>query len=201
MDQVTGAQIAAAAEKYAGAGYVYGGNASSVGGWDCSSFVSYVLGHDLGMALPGGRWGQPGFPPNAHVPVVTSYAAWSGAVPTTDPQPGDLVLWVGEGTGGHIGFVTGPDKMCSALDSAQGRVDTPIVGYGPTGITQVYRHLTEAAGSAAPPGGGGKGVSSRSLVEAVAVAVLVTTALVGIVVGAAGLAGLGFEAATLWAVK
>src|SRR5215472_13498415 len=71
---VTGDQVASDALRYVGAGYIYGGPAARPGDWDCSSFVSYVLGHDLGMALPGGKWGAPGFPPGSHGPVVESYA-------------------------------------------------------------------------------------------------------------------------------
>src|SRR5215471_17844478 len=92
--RVTGTQIAQDAEQYIGLGYVYGGDASQPGVWDCSSFVSYVLGHDLGLALPGGRWGEPGFPPTSHGPVVETYASWAGAQTVTAPQVGDLACFV-----------------------------------------------------------------------------------------------------------
>ena len=150
---IPGPVIAAAAKKYDGQGYVYGGNASRPGDWDCSSFASYVLGHDLGMGLPGGRWGGPGMPPAVHGPVVLSYVTWGGAdpVPAGQQQAGDLVCWAGVGTGGHMGFVLGTDQMVSALDTAQGTLITPIQGYGPTG-TPVYRRIR---GSGTAPGGAG----------------------------------------------
>src|SRR5579859_1701320 len=109
---VTGAAIAADAMRYAGQGYVFGGPADRPGNWDCSSFVSWVLGHDLGLALPGGAWGAPGFPPSAHGPVVTDYAAWRATVPipASRATAGDLVCWVGVGAGGHIGIVLAPDR-------------------------------------------------------------------------------------------
>lgn len=146
---VTGDQIASDALRYRGQGYSYGGPAARPGDWDCSSFVSYVLGHDLGMGLPGGKWGGPGMPPGSHGPVVTSYASWGGAVTVNAPARGDLVCFVGSGTSGHIGIVLGPNQMVSALDSASGTLVTPITGYGPPGAPIVYRRvLGAAAGSA-----------------------------------------------------
>lgn len=153
---VTGAQIAADAARYIGLGYVFGGDASSPGNWDCSSFVSYVLGHDLGLALPGGRWGEPGFPPTSHGPVVTSYAGWSLAntIPAAAAAPGDLICFVGVGASGHIGIVTGPNQMISALNPTIGTARTPIAGYGPYGAPLVYRRLLgiPAGQAPAPPG-------------------------------------------------
>ena len=97
----SGSQIAADASKYAGLGYVYGGDASSPGNWDCSSFVSYVLGHDFNLGLPGnGRFGEPGYPPTSHGPVVVDYANWNGARTVAGPpQAGDLCCFVGLGAG------------------------------------------------------------------------------------------------------
>ena len=89
------------------------GDASSPGNWDCSSFVSYVLGHDLGLALPGnGRFGEPGYPPNSHGPVVVDYANWQGArtVPAP-PQPGDLCCFVGLGASGQREEVDAPHHL------------------------------------------------------------------------------------------
>lgn len=48
----SGQAIAADALRYKGAPYVWGGAKPS--GWDCSGFVNYVIGHDLGMTIPGG---------------------------------------------------------------------------------------------------------------------------------------------------
>jgi cell wall-associated NlpC family hydrolase len=193
---VTGDQIASAALKYKGAGYTYGGPAAHPGDWDCSSFVSYVLGHDLGLSLPGGKWGQPGFPPGSHGPVVESYAAWRGAVTVQAPGArGDLVCFVGVGPNGHMGVVLGPDQMVSALDSASGTLVTPIAGYGPPGAPVVYRRVIAAAagtafGAAAsgqvPAGGLAAAAEALLIVGAMAAAVLFGAVLAGGAVAAGG---------------
>lgn len=192
---VTGDQIAADALRWAGQGYIYGGPAARPGNWDCSSFISYVLGRDLGLALPGGKWGAPGFPPNAHGPVVESYASWRGAVTVNAPARGDLVCFVGQGVNGHIGIVLGTDQMVSALDSTDGTKVTPINGYGPPGAPIVYRRiLGAAAGSAAAAvttaASGQQGyapmVTALLLVAVMGAAVLAAAAAAGTAVALAG---------------
>jgi cell wall-associated NlpC family hydrolase len=144
----TGTDIAQDAMRYQGQPYTYGGRADHPGDWDCSSFVSYVLGHDLGLILPGGgRYGSSGYPPSAHGPVVSTYAAWNGATTLPAGQPpatGDLCVWNGLGPLGHIGIATDPAHMVSALDHESGTVHTPIQGYGPAGVKVVYRRLNGA---------------------------------------------------------
>lgn len=107
--------IAAAALKYVGAGYVFGGNASSVGNWDCSSFTSYVLGHDLGINLPGGKWGQAGFPPHAHGPATGQYMLYGTSVQRGSEKSGDLII-----SSEHMGIVLGGGQYVSARTPALG---------------------------------------------------------------------------------
>ena len=153
--------ITSFALQYQGSGYVYGGPGWPPGNWDCSSFVSTVLGRGNGITLPGGeKWGMPGVPPHEHGPDVEAYAAWGGAVTVTSPSPGDLVVWDGAGPNGHIGIYLGPDEMISALNTASGTKKTPINGYGPSGLTPFYRRVTGAAGGT---GTGPGGVSVASL--------------------------------------
>jgi cell wall-associated NlpC family hydrolase len=196
----TGAAIAATARRYDGAGYVYGGNASAVGDWDCSSFVSYVLGHDLGMGLPGGVWGGPGMPPAVHGPVVLDYVQWSGAtaVPGGQEAAGDLVCWPGVGAGGHIGIVQAVNVMVSALDTQYGTLESPIVGWGPT--DQFVFRRVNGTGIMPPPGPSTVGVGSGGWQD-------VTVALLaGLLVGGGMIVGvLGIAAALavggVWAVS
>lgn len=103
------------AMRYIGAGYQYGGNASAIGRWDCSSFVSYVLGHDLGIPLPGGKWGDPGFPPHAHGPTTLQYLVYGSALNRADVKPGDLVVWQT-----HMGIAISPTQIVAARTTASG---------------------------------------------------------------------------------
>lgn len=199
MALVTGDQIAADGLRYRGESYVYGGPADHPGDWDCSSFVSYVLGHDLKLSLPGGKWGAPGFPPGAHGPVVESYASWRGAITVQSPARGDLVCFVGEGASGHIGIVLGPDQMVSALDSASGTLVTPITGYGPPGAPIVYRRvIAAAAGTAAASAGQAAGGFSPANLAPAMFALLVVGGMAAAVLGAAVLLGSGAALGGLW---
>jgi cell wall-associated NlpC family hydrolase len=134
----TGSAIADDALKYQGAGYVWGGNASRPGNWDCSSFVSYVLGHDLGLPLPGGHWGDPGFPPHAHGPTTLQYLLYGEPVDLKDIQPGDLIV-----STVHIGICIGGGKMISAQDPQLG---TNIGGF-PQGFPAGPPHYRRPTGA------------------------------------------------------
>ena len=191
--------IAGEALKYAGAGYVYGGTAAHPGDWDCSSFVSYVLGHDLRMKLPGGgSFGDPGFPPNSHGPVVTSYASWAGAARVRRPGPGVLCCWVGEGVNGHIGIAIDGQRMISALDSADGTKVTRIDAVSKPGVPLVFRQVKGAAGGAAagpgdavPKGAAAGAVAGLLLVGASVGALFLAAVAVGQVGGLAVAAAVG----------
>jgi cell wall-associated NlpC family hydrolase len=147
---VSGATIAAAGESLAGEfPYRFGGAPGANGrdGSDCSGFVNYVLGVMLGMAIPGYLPGA--YKGTGHGPVVIQYASgWDGDVAVTAAQaaPGDLAVWPGLGGLAHIGIVTGKNQMVSALNPSAGTAVTPITGYGPPGVPQVFRRV-KAAGS------------------------------------------------------
>jgi len=112
---VTASVISQKALQYKGAGYVWGGNASAIGDWDCSSFVSKVLGQDCGLPLPGGKWGDPGFPPHAHGPTTLDYMLYGTGISHSDVRAGDLVVSVE-----HIGIAISPTQMISARDPQAG---------------------------------------------------------------------------------
>lgn len=94
-----GSQIVAAARKYIGVPYVWGGH--SPAGFDCSGLVTYVLAKDLGRT---------NLPNNIHVHTL-QWIAWRGAtsIPRAQCAPGDLACWPG-----HMGIATSTDKMIHA---------------------------------------------------------------------------------------
>jgi cell wall-associated NlpC family hydrolase len=89
--------ITSLAKSMVGSPYVWGGTSTS--GWDCSGFVQWVYAQS-GISLPR---------------VTTDQAA--ALTPTSNPQPGDLVLQNG---GAHIGIYLGGGMMVSALNPSEG---------------------------------------------------------------------------------
>lgn len=115
----TGSSIANDALRYQGHPYIYGGapGPNGTSGWDCSSFCSWVLGHDLGMTLPGNS--SPGYAGTSHGPNTVSYLGWSGAETVghsgSASQAGDLCVWQT-----HMGIAIGNGQMISAQTEATG---------------------------------------------------------------------------------
>lgn len=129
--------IASDAMKYEGHPYLYGGSPgpSGTSPWDCSSFVNWVLGHDLGLTLPGGVTGYDG---TSHGPTTLGYLAWGGAVTINRASlaPGDLCVWQT-----HIGIYIGNGEMISALNESLGTQVTTVTGGAPGGELLVCRRV------------------------------------------------------------
>lgn len=119
----SGVAIATDALRYKGAGYVWGGNASSTGKWDCSSFVFKVLAQDMGMTVLGHKWGDAGVPPNAHGPTAAEYAGAGQGISRAQVQAGDLLVWPH-----HIGIAISNTSMISAQDQRLGTGVSSIDG-------------------------------------------------------------------------
>lgn len=136
----TSSAIANDALKYVGHKYVFGGSpgTNGQGGWDCSSMVNWVLGHDLGMRLPGES--TAGYSGTSHGPTTVGYLGWSGASTISNKasaaQPGDLCVWQT-----HIGIATGGGNMVSALDEAEGTKETTIGEGSPSGELLFVRRI------------------------------------------------------------
>ena len=130
-----GQQIATKALSYAGHAYVYGGapGPDGNGGWDCSSFVSYILYVQFGINIPGGQWN-----PSTHGPTAADYLGWSGAetIPANSVGAGDLCVWET-----HIGIAINNTQMISALNPQLGTAVTGIQQGGPQGESLTCRQL------------------------------------------------------------
>lgn len=144
----SGQQIIGDAMRYNGHKYIYGGASNPTDGWDCSSFASYVLGHDLGMLLPGNKaWAAATNNGNDHGPVASDFVNTPGFVKVgssaTNNEPGDLLVW-----SGHVGFGTGNGGMFSALDEQ--------LGTGASSASAPYPYLGTYRAETGGGGGGGK---------------------------------------------
>ena len=141
--QLNGA-IVQAARKYVGIMYHFGGAQNPNAGFDCSGLVNWVLGHDLGLTLPGQH--SPGFAGTSHGPVTTDYFNWSGAktVSRSDIQAGDLLCG-----GGHIGIATGGNMYIDAPTFGE-RVHETTISWT---LTPLVRRVTPQAQLANQTGG------------------------------------------------
>jgi len=142
-------QISSDAMKYQGAGYVWGGApAKGAGNWDCSSFVNWVCGHDLGLPIPGYPAGS--YTGASHGPTTLVWLAWSGLETVSHDgstaAPGDLAIWQT-----HMGIVTGPNQMISAQDPANGTGVSAINGFIPGELLSIRRYKA-TTGSVVPGG-------------------------------------------------
>ncbi len=93
-----------------GSPYVWGG--TTPGGWDCSGFTQWVYAQ-AGISIP-------------------RVNAWNSMTPTSNPQPGDLVMQNG---GAHVGIYVGNGMMVSALNPSQG---TLLHAVAATGSSSFY---------------------------------------------------------------
>lgn len=118
-------------EKWNGHKYIWGGGANPSTGWDCSSFVNYIVGHDFRLNLPGGgSWAQMTNNGAAHGPVAAAYNNWNYGrrVPWSGAKKGDLAI---ENNGAHIGFIIQDNTAGSNADTLQGfAARSPATGTG-----------------------------------------------------------------------
>jgi len=87
--RATGSAIADRGLSYLGSGSVYKWGGADPRGWDCSGFANYVIGHDLGAAIPG----SPSGAYSGHGPTTVQWALAGKAIPRGQVQAGDLVVW------------------------------------------------------------------------------------------------------------
>lgn len=154
LHAASGASILSDAKKYQGHKYVWGGPSNPSSGWDCSSFASWVLGHDEGLQLPGGSWASTTQSGAAHGDTAGMFTKLPGAhMVSHDPkdiQAGDVLVWPT-----HVGFGVGPGTMFSAYGTGSGTIQSPKDmknAGGPSGETLTIMRY-----------GAGGGVGSASL--------------------------------------
>lgn len=141
--------IADIASQYKGHAYSYGGAPGPSGNqpWDCSSFVNFVVGIRMGLAIPG--YGPGAYNGKVHGPPTGTWGVWSGLkhVSRADVQRGDIIVWLN-----HMGIATANNEMISALNEKAGTDFTPIDGHGNGPILCYGRY---AAGGPGPTYSGG----------------------------------------------
>jgi len=125
----TGQSLIAAAEKYVGTPYVWGGESLSEGGLDCSGLVQRSLADN----------GVTGIPRTAREQMTLGTA-----VPSLDQAlPGDLLVF---GGGTHIGIYVGDGKMIDAPKPG-GKVSVRDVYTEPTAIRRILPQATPTTSS------------------------------------------------------
>jgi cell wall-associated NlpC family hydrolase len=134
-----GSAIVSDALTYVGHAYKFGGapGISGTGPWDCSSAVNWVIGHDMGMSIPGYPDGT--YNGVTHGPATGAWLLFGTAVPAASAQGGDILVGAT-----HMGIVTGPGEYWSAHDPAEGTTVAPISGF-PDPL-MFYRRLTGVPG-------------------------------------------------------
>lgn len=130
--------IAGDAQKYVGHAYLYGGAPGTNGKspWDCSSCCNWIIGHDMGMSIPGFPHGS--YNGSSHGPATLSWLVFGKTV-GSDPvmaMPGDVCVWQT-----HMGIALGAGKMLSALNPGMGTQITTIQDGAPTGELLIIKRL------------------------------------------------------------
>lgn len=131
----SGRIIAETAMKYVGHAYKFGGapGPNAANPWDCSSMVNYIIGVELGLAIPGNSPGK--YKGTVHGPPTGTWYVWPGLmhVKREEIQAGDIVVWAT-----HMGIILGSDSMISALNP---KITTKVTPIRPTGPAIYGRHL------------------------------------------------------------
>ena len=137
----TGSAIADAGMRYVGSGSVYKWGGGTPAGWDCSGFVNYVVGHDLGQSIPGSPSG--GY--SGHGPTTVQWALFGTSVPRSQVQAGDLVVWPLF----HMGIAINGSQMVNC--PGPNGTPAPVVGSIDISLGAVtYRRITLVPPSGLP---------------------------------------------------
>jgi hypothetical protein len=145
----TDSAIAQQGLSYVGSGSTYLWGGGNPQGWDCSGFVNYVMGHDLGLSIPGYRTGS--FQGTSHGPVTSQWAIWNGctSVSRSQVQAGDLIIWPAF----HMGIAINNTQFvnCPGPNGTPAPIVTTIDSTNLPGIMLCRRPVL---GAITPPVGG-----------------------------------------------
>lgn len=136
---VSGSAIAAAAMKYLGVPYLWGGHDPATG-MDCSGFVTWVLVQDIGLR---------NLPSNRHT-VTGQFMTWTGAqtINRSETQAGDLIVWPG-----HIGIAVSPTEMIHAPQPGE-KIKISRIWWIPTPQVRRVKEIVSSTTSSTARGGG-----------------------------------------------
>lgn len=119
--------LAGIAMQYQGHPYLFGGAPGRDGSkpWDCSSFVNFCVGIQMGRAIPGIKADK--YDGSFHGPPTSMWGVWSGLthVSRAEVQASDIIVWVK-----HMGIAIDNQHMISAMNPNDKTLVTPIDGYG-----------------------------------------------------------------------
>lgn len=119
--------FAEVALQFQGHAYRFGGapGKNGSGPWDCSSFVNYVVGERLNLAIPGYK--ASAYDGSSHGPTTGQWAGWTGLVRIRreDVAVNDIIVWTG-----HMGIAISNQDYVSALNPRDGTKITRIDGMG-----------------------------------------------------------------------
>jgi cell wall-associated NlpC family hydrolase len=133
---IEGTAISEDARKYLGHPYTWGG-VPLLGEWDCSSFVNWIVGHDLQLPIPGTKH----YDGSTHGPPTEVWIVWTGtqrvAVAATASkaaliaEAGDILV-----DPEHMGIALGGGEMISALNPQLGTTTSGIADtmFAPTTV-------------------------------------------------------------------
>lgn len=111
--------IVAAAQKYIGTPYVWGGESAAEGGMDCSGFVYNAL-RDAGY--------------NVGRTTAQGYRSYGSVVNKADMQAGDLVFFGKDNSASHIGIYIGNGQMIHSSGGSKNTASNPGKGVSITNV-------------------------------------------------------------------
>lgn len=130
--------LAGIALQYKGHAYKFGGAPGIDGSqpWDCSSYVNFCVGIQMGRAIPGIKADK--YDGSFHGPPTSMWAVWPGLqhISRAEVQASDIIVWTN-----HMGIAIDGTHMISAENEIDGTVISTIDDQSGSGPLLVYGRL------------------------------------------------------------